>query len=633
MKKFLIVSFAIILSCQNPFYNEITIEEELNQRGFLYKTTQTVRVEIDTLYSFVPVEIYYNDKKSSTLISDDRGTIFEDIILPSYISKVTIKTDYIGLINSVDLEIANRKIDFSFSNQLPNSNSRGFWDNFFNNSQNYNTLGNWNDLGVPEYLLDREVLTEDFLNVLNSILPERQPVPEYNPQYLENSAITDIHITQEAEVFVTFIHEGAGYKNSLGFFTYQTANGPPNSLSSTDITIIFPNVSYTNSGGGLTSGDRVRLGTFLGGTSIGWALVADGYSSTSNSVGSGRNKFYSVDELNPEDSEYNQHVVQVDFEERVVFAFEDLLRPDGDNDFNDALFSVSSNPITAIDRSNIVKPEESPTIDSDGDGVIDSLDFAPNNSSVSSVNHYPAQGESGAIAYEDLWPYMGDYDFNDLVIDLNIVEELDSQGYINSVIGKFQVKGIVASMRNGFAIELGVDSSMVESVTGGEFSRGYIQRNSSGVEERQNLAVIGIFEDANLHFDSGNEIEVTILFSDPVSRSELGYPPYNPFVISNGERGREVHLPGMKATDLAHQGYFQTEDDNSTFVNGNSYTTSDNSPWAIHVPADFSYPKDDKRIDRVYNYFNNWVESEGVEFPDWYLQLEGYVNSELLFGN
>lgn len=633
MKRFLIIMVVFISSCSSPFHNTIEIEESVENRSFNYETIKEVIVEIETIYSNVPIDVYYNNSKSSTLISDSNGFIYDTIILPTYINDVVLRTDYLGLPNSIAVTLDNDTIEVDYRYLTSNSSSRNINEESFNSAKNFNTLGSWNYLGVPNYLIDREELSQDFIDVLNSLLPEKQPVPEYNPQYLENEAVTDIHITESAEVFVTFIHEGAGYKNSLGFFTYDTVSGPPNNVRDRDITIIFPNVSYENSGGGLNSGDKVKIGTFEAGTSIGWVIIADGYSLSNSSVGSGKNTFYSVDYLNPEDPNNNQHVVQIDFEERVVFSFEDLPRTSGDNDFNDAIFSVDSNPLTAINRNNIVKPEESPTIDSDGDGVIDSLDYKPQDSSISSADFYPSENEVGALAYEDLWPYMGDYDFNDLVINLSFIEEKNNNGDIVKITGQFNVKGIVASMRNGFAFELGVASNKVKTVTGGEFSRGYIERGNNGTELRQELAVIGVFEDANLHYDNNSNIEVLIEFEEPISREELGYPPYNPFVISNGERGREVHLPGKSATELAHLGYFLTQDDKSTFTDGNSYKTEDNSPWALHVPSDFSYPKDDKRIDTVYNYFNAWVESNGENYSDWYLHLEGYVNSALLFNN
>ncbi len=54
--------------------------------------------------------------------------------------------------------------------------------------------------------------------------------------------------------------------------------------------------------------------------------------------------------------------------------------------------------------------------DADGDGVPNDEDDYPNDGDRAFDNYYPANGP-GTLAYEDLWPGKGDYDFNDLVLD------------------------------------------------------------------------------------------------------------------------------------------------------------------------------------------------------------------------
>lgn len=639
MKKILVLITFICLSCKNPFYEELSsitaldndtiIEDEIPiDRDFNYETTIETTYNIDTIYGNVPIEIHYENRARVMGISNSSGKFVGTTTLPIYVNEVKLVTNYLGLINSVLVPIYNNDINYKYLNSRSFNRGKKNRDD----QTDYLTLGSWDTNGVPNYLVEKEELDESFITLLNSVLPEKQPVPEYNPQYLNDGALTNINIVEDGEVFVTFIHEGAGYKNSLLFFTYKTQDGPPNSISPEDLVIIYPNVSYTGSGGGLETGNRVKIGDFTSGTTIAWALIANGFENN-QTVGSGENIFYSVDSLNPESMDYNQHVVQIAFEDRVVFSFEDLLRPDGDNDFNDAIFSVSSNPHSAIDTQSIITPEESSTLDSDGDGVLDSYDPYPMDSRITGVEYYPSKNSYGTLAFEDLWPHMGDYDFNDLVVDIRFEENINSDGNIVSIKGFFLIQGILASMNNGFAVELGVESSRVESVTGGEFSRGYILRAANGVENRQRKAVIGVFENANQHYvnNVGTEIEVHIIFNSPVLRVNLGYPPYNPFLISNGERGREVHLPGHSPTDLAHQPYFNSADDSSSFINGDSYKTDTEHPWALNLPVSFKYPIDDKAINKTYNYFDNWVETRGELSSDWFLDNAGYINHQCLF--
>lgn len=628
MKALIFSTILITLSCNNPFYE--LIDDTVNE--FNYETLDEVVIEIDTLYSNVPIDIYYGNQKRLRLFSDSNGYINGSTTLPDYVNEVELKSDFIGIPHSIIMPVTDNRVRYKyFSTNQVTRVTRSNIRNNPNNRTNYQVLGTWDNNGVPDYIISRENMSEDFISVLNSVLPENQPVPEYNPQYLSDGAVTNIDIVEDGEVFVTFIHEGAGYKNSLLFFTYNTVDGAPNSVSSEDLTIIYPNLSYSGGGGGLLSGDTVKIGEFTAGTTIAWALIADGFEN--GTVRSGENIFYSIDELNIEDSPHNQHVVQIAFDDMVVSSFEDLRRPGGDNDFNDAIFSVTSNPITAIDREGIVLPEESPTIDSDGDGIIDLFDSFPMDNNLSGISYYPSEGSYGTLAFEDLWPHMGDYDFNDLVIDLRFEEYTNSAGDIVTIKAWFEIQGILAGMNNGFAIELGITPEKVLNTIGGDFSKNYIVRNINGTEERQSKAVIGIFEEANRHFvdNVGSVIEVTINMVNGVSREELGYPPYNPFIMSNGERGREVHLPGKQPTDLVHSDYFNSIDDNSNIGSDNTYKTEGNRPWALNLPVSFNYPKDDIEIFRVYNYYDDWVESLGESNSDWFLDLDNYINHNMLF--
>ena len=55
--------------------------------------------------------------------------------------------------------------------------------------------------------------------------------------------------------------------------------------------------------------------------------------------------------------------------------------------------------------------------DTDEDGVSDLFDDYPNDPEKAFDNYSPAEGQFGTLAFEDLWPAKGDYDFNDIVID------------------------------------------------------------------------------------------------------------------------------------------------------------------------------------------------------------------------
>jgi len=246
-----------------------------------------------------------------------------------------------------------------------------FFTNTVNSQINFQTLGNWNSIGYPDYLeSERDQIDQDFLVRVQKTLPERVKIPEIHPEFFGNDIQTNVVLTEAADVYVTFLAEGAGYRNVLGFYTYQAGN-PPQSFDDIkdNLTIIFPNSSKKWSGGELLPGDKVKIGRFPAGTVIGWFLAANGF--RSGNVTPGYWLLFSDKNLNPEvNNELKQHVLLLHDEVsgRNVLSFEDIRRDYGscDQDFNDAMFYVTSNPASAIDKdglADIVNPDYIPKSD------------------------------------------------------------------------------------------------------------------------------------------------------------------------------------------------------------------------------------------------------------------------------
>ncbi|MFN8357534.1 MAG: DUF4114 domain-containing protein [Spirosomataceae bacterium] len=238
----------------------------------------------------------------------------------------------------------------------------------------YKYLSSFNSDGVPANVLYETVSDRMRANIKAS-LPEYYPVPKYHPEYIANGNDTDIKLYEDAEVWVTFVDEGAGYRNVLGFYTYSLDKGPSKPNKS-GITIVFPNLSLPGSGGNLKSGSKMYLGKFPAGTGIGWVLVADGY--RSNEVGDGNWTLFSTPSFNPEKDpalQFHNVLLKDEIEQKIIMGFEDIRRDNAscDNDFNDALFYVTSNPIKAIMSSNVTTvTESSETITTGNDGGLES---------------------------------------------------------------------------------------------------------------------------------------------------------------------------------------------------------------------------------------------------------------------
>ncbi|AUC13931.1 hypothetical protein BTO06_01630 [Tenacibaculum sp. SZ-18] len=245
-------------------------------------------------------------------------------------------------------------------------------------AQNYNYLGTYSSNGTPDYLeVPGDSVSVETLEMISNAIPESYPVPDFNPQYITAGYDTNIELSQAADVYVTFIAEGAGYRNVLGFYTYDLSNPPTTAPGEEDITIIFPNASALGSGGGLQVGDKVNIGSFPANTGIGWVLLANAWSASQQQVGFGHWTVFSDPDFNPEsDPELRHHnVLLSDPEnERVILGFEDIRRDlnSCDNDFNDAVFYITASPYEAITTNNVADVSLSSDVTSSYDGGLES---------------------------------------------------------------------------------------------------------------------------------------------------------------------------------------------------------------------------------------------------------------------
>ncbi|MFY0606791.1 MAG: LruC domain-containing protein [Cyclobacteriaceae bacterium] len=591
-------------------------------------------------------------------VTDANGYFTTKYNLPTTVNQMVLSTDFIGLANYLVINREDLKDDIVIKGMvhnydqladelIPNASVSNEESNAISNGRvatNYQALGTFNSSGVPNYLeSERDIITADMLSFINASLPEGRPVPTYHPKYIVESAQTNLVITETADVWMTFVHEGAGYRNILGFYTYPTGN-PPNSVDDISVlNVVFPNASFAGSGGGLYAGDKVNIGRFSPGTTIGFALLADGWN---GSITPGRHQVYSDNQLNPESTpEKRRHSVLLydQINELFLVGFEDLNRDSGsDDDFNDAIFYISANPIEAISLEN-VNPIDEP-VDTDGDGVNNVYDEFPEDSRFAYSYKYPGENAYGTFAFEDQWPNKGDYDFNDLVVDYQYDQYANGANKMVQLNAEFVIKAVGAGFSNGFGIQLDLNSTSVNNVIGNEIEGNLYSFNGNGTEANQSKAVIIVSDNVHQGFEGNgfintsssfayqtpDTINVEIGFNSAMSLSGAGSAPFNPFIVINKDRGREVHLPSYEPTDLVDDSYFGTSDDNS-IEGGLHYRSKTGLPWAMNLPVSFDYPLEKTDIRNGYNHFNRWTQSGGFSYMDWYTNKQDYRSHSHLY--
>lgn len=210
----------------------------------------------------------------------------------------------------------------------------------------YGTMGSVDAQGKPSYLIASDNISANLSNYVNAQIPERGDVRVSHPEYLKNA---DLAVTARSEVTITFVNEGTGFLNTVGYYLYKTGTPPKKPEEIQKITYMFPNASRTGSGGALNPGNKISLGVIESGMSIGFVLLENAWDPATSSVNVKAAHYCSNKELNPENlDEFKQHTVLIDFpaENKTIIGFEDLNRttPKCDHDFNDVVIFATVTP-------------------------------------------------------------------------------------------------------------------------------------------------------------------------------------------------------------------------------------------------------------------------------------------------
>ena len=276
--------------------------------------------------------------------------------------------------------------------------------------------------------------------------------------------------------------------------------------------------------------------------------------------------------------------------------------------------------------------------DTDGDGVTDAQDEFPNDKYRAHKSYYVSEGGSATVLFEDLWPSVGDYDFNDLVLDLSGYQVLNASNKVVEIYLDFEVKAVGASNTNGFGVQLSsVLTSAVQSVNGAVYKDGsVVSIASNGTEIGQTKAVVVAVEDIedvihrvggsmfntvnNGYVGTSDVTTIKIVFGEttPIDNGLVSLSDIDVFLICNQERGWEVHTADVAPTGLVSD-FWGTANDTSNPATGRYYKTSNNLPWGLVIVDDFSYPYERVSILDAYPDFAAWALSGGVINQNWYL--------------
>ena len=469
-----------------------------------------------------------------------------------------------------------------------------------------NVLGTWNvNTGRPNYLDASKKINVDA--TLKSYITTYFPEGKNNVGTNLVSDDADILIKEDANVVINYFGGDTGAKSVFAYYCYpKDASTDEIRKATKHACVIFPNahgnslgyysgvavnLKYINETGNFPQKDPERIPA---NTKIGFLIWNNGWV---NAKANG-NMFYSTKSLNSDKISHTAiFAAKNKVGERVnVITMEDW--KNGENDYNDVAFVISSNPIAAIEVPDVPNP-------GDRQGT---------------------EKYSGVLGFEDNWPEQGDYDLNDVVMKYQSSVDYNIDNKVLNIIDKFTLAWTGANYKNSFAYEVPFDLSKASKVTvnGSEAS------SYSG-------NVITLFKDAKAELGVSNvnaedminqniqekTYTVSIQFNNPTLDKSVVVAPYNPFIkVFNS--ATEVHLTDHKPTTGANNRFPSGADISRGDVDGTYFICKDGFPFAIHVDArldasilNLDLKKENQRIDKTYPKFAEWAKTRDPQIKWW----------------
>lgn len=486
-----------------------------------------------------------------------------------------------------------------------------YWTKWSKQTFSFRTIDtwSWDAQGRPSYLLDEPMkLDPETLNLIEAAIPKGKKFELLQAQFEQ------IEISEDANVSLYFISNSSKRRNTLAYFTY-TDEVPTRAQINSTLTVLFPNLSAE----ALEAGQGVMLKHYdpatdtwsdrmPAGTKIGFVLLVDAWQQSGQPATTSL-AVYSHKPFNsykiPSDNivmANRPHMAAFKAREHFILSFEDLPYYEGpsskhNGDFSDDVFVMTANPIQAL--------PDVPNVD---DTVIPPY--------MTSYQDY------GILAFEDNWPYKGDYDLNDVVVKYDSKLHISYDFDYNAIEETYTFLNNGGKYTNGFGIEYGFDLSVLDltksSVVAVLPDGGTLA--VPGFDEELSKATLMLFDDAK-NVPAGTQFRVTLVFNRPQLTWGFLLPPYNPFITVNdqGDLRTEVHLTDHTPTPKADPNLFHTGQDLSG--NGRYYVSAQSYPFAIDLSKATTYrmPSEKQCISEIYPRFDSWAASNGSQDKDWYL--------------
>jgi LruC domain-containing protein len=673
----IIIGCAVILSsCQKEVTQLSTGQiNDASASEFDFSTSKNVTVNVNygtktaipfSIYAENPVTLSTGEdsvpvanintsiKPLFTSYTNTDGTFSTSIELPCYTNKLYVYSPAFYVQSLMEATISNGSATATESTSsrsavATRANTTGTSTNKMTLRGNQNKVKNWetplgtfnsytgmidyastND-GSSLYFTDAEVANyySDIPNVLNV-------GKECPPEYLTSQ---DIVVPKNEKISITMLGGNTCWNSTLAYY-YYTGDAPTSDPA--HIFVLFPNTQdgqWKPVGGkgdelasptGLNRGTAAILKyyganyneaaseTFPQGTKIGFVLACNSWGvNTGNrdfqyktqnffsysTPNLSSENYYKVNNVSERSAYYKVNTAMMNYQDGTIVAFEDH---NNDHNCSDVLFAL--------------KPQF---------GIQDNLN------TIKEIVTTSSETVSNVYCFEDLWPTIGDYDMNDVIVYATYANTLeanaaknDNNHYItqeNYIFKTDQNHSNRTSLNNGLAAwingtGLGYEVS-VKSSSASDYTT--LEASKYSVEEENGKTYF--YLDANVKNDMGATYKITVKHSyDDKLRAVTTYGCF--LYRDDSGKGRwEVHIPNESPTSKLSDYY-------RNFITTKPYAAlmkDDNVfyPFAIkltgatesNITKLLDAGNETKRIDALYSGYKTWFTSGGADNTDWYI--------------
>ncbi len=269
--------------------------------------------------------------------------------------------------------------------------------------------------------------------------------------------------------------------------------------------------------------------------------------------------------------------------------------------------------------------------DTDGDSIPDPWDDYPTDPQRAFLVAVPHVGEHHVL-FDETWPLIGDYDFNDLVLANRMELQYDAKKRL--LRGNVQLRLLAYSAEQELGLGMELFSSVAGSTYAYPFGPAALFSGVAADDSVDNCAIISYNVRSLQRVAYTNDGVGLTARPDEVSfnfewAAAIGgdhvWPNF--FVFPTSNRSRELHAFGYPPTIAADFAPFATADDASirswrwlgSFAIPNAfYRSFRNLPWGIEFfHANFKIPRAGVDLATAYPLLTNWAESAGGTNLSW----------------